>query len=52
MMNAGIVDVNMTKVDAVAKCWDLFNAAKATVSNNEPDNYTTAASAAATAATV
>lgn len=52
IINTGLVGENETKVDAVAKCWDMFSAAKATIEKNKPAVYTTASSAAALAKSV
>lgn len=47
MIYTGLVGATETKVDAIANCWDMFNAAKATIEKNKPSVYTTATSAAA-----
>lgn len=52
LMYTGLVGVNETKVDAVAKCWDMYATAKATIEKNKPEVYTTASSAQAVATSV
>jgi hypothetical protein len=52
MIYTGLVSENETKVDAVARCWDMFNTAKATIEKNKPSVYTTAPAAAALASSV
>lgn len=40
LMETGIVEVGVTRDDAIATCWKKYMASKATVNANKPSVYT------------